>query len=157
MEPLTHTEILAHILPILNEEEAERKIRQLEAGLASGAMWCHDRIQFFEQSDPKARDIARDCHEAMVYQISLPRMRQIVARGLTQAWRDGIVSTEEIGAFADDIASLQVFNSILLEESAENFLSPIWEHAFDLPPGVVAEICGVDLQEIFEEADRHNK
>lgn len=156
MEPLAHIEILKHILPILNNKDAEEIIQKLEVGLASGAEWCHDRIQFLKQSDPHAWDVAADCHEARVYRITIPKMRQIAHRGLVQAWRDGIISTIEIGAFADDIASLQGFSHTLVEVEFEGHLAPVWAHAFDLPPGL-SEIR-VDLEKIYrEEKERQKK
>ena len=148
MEPLIHTEILKHTLPVLGDKEAGETIQKLEIGLASGAEWCHDRIIFLAESDLYAWNVAADCHRAGVYRITVSKMREIAYRGLVQAWQDGVISAIEIGAFADDIASLQRFSSVLAEVELEDHLSLVWEHAFDLPPDFPE--THIDLYKIYQ-------
>jgi len=165
MELLAHTEILKHTLPALSRGEAEEVIRKLEAGLANGAEWCYDRIQFLGQSDPYAWGETADCSAAGVYCITVSKMRRIAREGLVQVWRDGLISAIEIGAFADDIASLRQFNRVLLEEVAEGHLAPVWEHFWDSPPNLPPSQADLERiylgakkkQEKLEEKERQEK
>ena len=154
MGPLLYTEILRHLLSAVSNEEAGEKIQELEVGLASGE-WCHDRIEFLKVSQLHAWDIALDCHQARVYRITIPKMRKIARRGLTQAWKDGIISAIEIGAFADDIASLQQFSNVLAEADFKGYLNPVWEHALDLPPNLPP--VRADLFQIYQEIKKRQE
>lgn len=143
MELVGFTEIFKHILPTLKKEEAEEKIRQLEFSLTTSE-WCHDRIRFLRGSDAHAWDVAAGCHEIGSYQISIQQMEKIARVGLVEAWQDGVVSAKEIGAFADDIASLQAFNSVCLMASE---LAPVWKDYFKTN----TTFDPIDIDEILEQ------
>lgn len=148
MEPIAHIRILRDILPTLENQEAEDMIRKLEAGLAS-TEWRHKRLIFLGRRTSHAWEVARECHRAGAYRITVAKMREVARQGLVTFWRAGKISSLEIGAFADDIASIRELANSLLEAKGEGCLAPVWEHAFDPPPDF-PEIHA-DLTRIFVE------
>jgi len=145
-EPLLYTDILKYRLSAFGDGEAEQLIQQFEAGLASGAEWWSNRIEFLTDSGHNVWNITLDCHEQGSYKIPVAKMRKIVHIGLVAAWQKNIVTAAEIGAFADDVASLQEFSAVL-GETDNRRLSPIWEHAHDIPPGFTPVF--VNIGEIY--------
>ena len=156
MEPVIHTEIFKHLLPVYKKNEAEEAIRRIEAGLASGAEWWNDRIEFLTTSGRNVWNITLDCHERGSYKIPITKMRRIARLGLVEAWRKNIVTAAEIGAFADDVASLQQFSAIMMEAQIDGDLASVWEHSLDVPPGFtpvfvdIGEICRKEREKTGE-------
>ena len=137
---VSYTTTFKHLLPVMSKKEAVETIRQIEEALAGGSGWCNERHYFLSHCEKHALDAAHNRLEAGKFKISQGKMRGIARLGLVCAYQEGIVTAKQIGEFIDDIASLWLFANVLGEAEFEGDMSPIWDHAFDLPADVSEEI-----------------
>lgn len=126
LEPISHTTIFRHILPVLPKSEQLALIQEIENALGGGVDWCGNRIRFLKESEimpwlpkPRVRMLAA-------------AVNAVVKLGLVEAYKQKKVTPKLIGEWMDSYHCLWALNDALLKALGGGVAAPCWEHAFDV-------------------------